>query len=312
MSLCNIGKTVKDEVKLCYLADEYLLNSLAQIQDHRQEDGFILFRATSEFFRHCFTVHWGEFENHSKPIARMYFGHTGNMYESEEVIQENYIFFRLENHLLYKPEDDIRPVLQIPSLFGMTLHHYTRLDLTIDMKSNIVRTINRLMKRIDIATILNGKWEDDHKKKLKALKEFRERTLDKAINPELVIMQMNAIDNKNNGIIVAAYNKLEEIRDKSTENSVYKQYILDYYGNPKKSLHRLEVRVNAANITKYCKDHKIPITEELLFDEAVLTDMYYTFLKRVLRFTTVMTSKSGNRTLRDQIEWKDILCNKKL
>ena len=83
MSLCNIGKTVKDEVKLCYLADEYLLNSLAQIQDHRQEDGFILFRATSEFFRHCFTVHWGEFENHSKPIARMYFGHTGNMYEKE-------------------------------------------------------------------------------------------------------------------------------------------------------------------------------------------------------------------------------------
>ena len=62
------------------------------------------------------------------------------------------------------------------------------------------------MKRIDIATILNGKWEDDHKKKLKALKEFRERTLDKAINPELVIMQMNAIDNKNNGIIVSAYN----------------------------------------------------------------------------------------------------------
>ena len=312
MALCNIGKIVKDEVKLCYVADEYLLNSLAQIQHHRQEDGFILFRTTSEFFKHCFTVHWGEFGNHSEPIARMYFSHTGKLYENEEEIQENYTFFRLENHMLYKPKKDILSVLKIPSLFGMVLHHYTRLDLTIDMKSNIVRIINKLMKRTDIGTILNGKWEDDHKKKLKALKEFRDRTLDKAINPELVIMQMNAIENKNNGIIVAAYNKLEEIRDKSTETSVYKQYILDYYGNPKKSLHRLDVRVNAANITKYCKEHGIPITEELLFDEAGLTDMYYTFLSRVLRFTTVRTSKSGNRTLRDPIEWKDILCNKKL
>jgi hypothetical protein len=168
------------------------------------------------------------------------------------------------------------------------------------------------MKRTDIGTILNGKWEDDHTKKLDALKEFRDRTLDKAINPELVIMQMNAIKNKNNGIIVAAYNKLQEIQDKSTETSVYKQYILDYYGNPKKSLHRLEVRVNAANITNYCEDHKIPITEDLLFDEAALTDMYYEFLSRVLRFTFVRTSKSGNRTLRKKIEWKDILCNKKL
>ncbi len=76
MALCNIGKIAKNEVKLCYVADEYLLNSLTQVQHHRQEDGFILFRTTSKFSKHCFTVHWGEFGNHSEPIARMYFSYT--------------------------------------------------------------------------------------------------------------------------------------------------------------------------------------------------------------------------------------------
>jgi hypothetical protein len=144
------------------------------------------------------------------------------------------------------------------------------------------------------------------------LKEFRSRTLDKSIHPELVIMQKNAIENKNNGIIVAAYNKLEEIRDKGTETTAYKPYILDYYGSPKKSLNRLEARINAANITKYCEEKEILMTEDILFDEELLTDMFYECLSRVLRFSHVQTSKSGKRTLREKIHWKDILCNKKI
>lgn len=311
MALCNIGRTIIDEAKLCYLAYDNLLDDLATITEYREEDGFILFRTPHTFYKHCFTIHWGAFCNHSEPIAKMYFSHIGNVYESYDPIHGNYVFFRLENHILYTCKSEVKRVLEIPMLYGLEFHHFTRLDLAKDFKFNAVNIINRLMKRTDIGTIINRNWEDDHKKKLECLKEFRSRTLDKAIHPELVIMQKNAIENKNNGIIVAAYNKLEEIREKSTQTA-YKPYILDYYGNPKKSLHRLEVRINAANITEYCREMQILMIEDILFDEAILTDMYYECLSRVLRFSYVQTSKSGNRTLRKQIHWKDILCNKKI
>ena len=312
MALCNIGRTIVDEAKLCYSADDNLLDDLATITEYREEDGFILFRTPNTFYKHCFTIHWGAYGNHTEPIARMYFSHIGNVYESDDPIQGNYVFFRLENHILYTCKSEVKKVLGIPLLYGLIFHHFTRLDLAKDFKFNIVNIINRLMKRTDIGTIINRHWEDDHKKKLDCLKEFRSRTLDKSIHPELVIMQKNAIENKNNGIIVAAYNKLEEIRDKGTETTAYKPYILDYYGSPKKSLHRLEARINAANITKYCEEKEILMTEDILFDEELLTDMFYECLSRVLRFSHVQTSKSGKRTLREKIHWKDILCNKKI
>jgi N-formylglutamate amidohydrolase len=125
-------------------------------------------------------------------------------------------------------------------------------------------------------------------------------------------MQKNALKNKNNGIIVAAYNKMAEVHNKQSQRTEYKQYIMDFYGNPQKSLHRLEVRVNAANITKYCDSHKIEMTEEILFDEHLLTAMYYEFLSRVLSFTHVSTSKTGKQCLREQISWDTIFCNKKI
>ena len=101
MALCNIGRTIVDEAKLCYSADDNLLDDLATITEYREEDGFILFRTPNTFYKHCFTIHWGAYGNHTEPIARMYFSHIGNVYESDDPIQGNYVFFRLENHILY-------------------------------------------------------------------------------------------------------------------------------------------------------------------------------------------------------------------
>ena len=318
MALCNIGKTIIDEARLCYEADKDLRDYFSQIKKKKQEDGFYLVRIKLPFYKHCFYVHWGKWGDNSQPIAKMYFSYCNNgtldneMLEPEEINKDNYIFYRLENHMLYREEHEIRKALEIPTLYSMAFHHFTRLDLAVDRKKDIVKTINGLMKRKDIGTIINGDWEDDHKKVIKTLKEYRDRTLDKAMNPELLVMQVNAIKNKNNGIIVAAYNKLAEIKNKQSDDARYKQYILDYYGSPQKSLHRLEVRVNATNITKYCGKNKIHMSEEVLFNQSLLTDMYFTFLSRVLRFSYVSTSKSGRRDLRSTIEWNDIFCNKKL
>lgn len=318
MALCNIGRTIIDEARLCYVADTDLRDYFSDIKEVKQEDGYYLVRTKIPFYEHCFYVHWGQWGDKSQPIAKLYFSHCvfgtpdNEMQEAEEINKDDYIFYRLENHILYSEEFEIREALKIPTLYGMEFHHFTRLDLAVDRKRNIVRTINGLMKRKDIGTVINAKWVDDHKKVLDTMKEYRDRTLDKSINPELVIMQVNAKKNKNNGIIVAAYNKMAEIKNKQSDDAGYKQYILNYYGCPKKSLHRLEVRVNASNITKYCKENEIYMSEEVLFNQSLLTNMYFAFLSRVLRFSYVSTSKSGRRDLRTTIEWIDIFCNKKL
>lgn len=312
MKLCNIGRTITDDVRLCYTADDLVRQEFTAIGKHKQEDGFVIVRSHNEFFKHCFDICWGEFGNRSESIAQIYFSHIGNMFESEDELNQGYIFVKLANRMLYQPHDEIRKVLAIPTLYSMEFHHFTRVDLAKDFKKDYVKVINRLMRRTDIATIINGTWEDNHKKLLKTLKEFRSRTLDRAVNPELIVTQENALKNKNNGIIASAYNKLSEIKAKQADEAGYKQYILDFYGNPQKSLHRLEVRVNAANITKYCKCRNIPVTEEILFDDCILTDMYYHFLSRVLSFTHVSTAKSGKRWLRKPIPWEEIFSNKKL
>ena len=312
MALGNIGKTIIDEARLCYTADDNVRKELSTIKAHRQEDGFVMFRTNHSFYKHCFTIHWGEVENYSDAFAQMYFGYTGNRFEREDKMKKDYVFYRLENHILYRHPEVIRAVLGIPTLYSMYFHHFTRIDFAQDYIKNTVKTINGLMKRCDIGTILNGKWVKNHKIVLDTLKEFRDRTLDRSLNPELIVMQKNALKNKNNGIIVAAYNKMAEVHNKQSQRTEYKQYIMDFYGNPQKSLHRLEVRVNAANITKYCDSHKIEMTEEILFDEHLLTAMYYEFLSRVLSFTHVSTSKTGKQCLREPISWDTIFCNKKI
>ena len=92
------------------------------------------------------------------------------------------------------------------------------------------------------------------------------------------IKQRNAIKDKSKGITVLTYDKAAEIGNASD-----KQYILDYYGNPKK-LYRTEVHLNAEDIKNYVERIGIQYTPLILFDEAVLEAMFFHYLGSVIRF----------------------------
>jgi len=96
----------------------------------------------------------------------------------------------------------------------------------------------------------------------------------KAVN----IKQRNAIKDKSKGITVLTYDKAAEIINASD-----KQYILDYYGNPKK-LYRTEVHLNAEDIKNYVEHIGIEYTPLILFDESVLEGMFFHYLGSVIRF----------------------------
>jgi hypothetical protein len=105
------------------------------------------------------------------------------------------------------------------------------------------------------------------------------------------IKQRNAIKDKSKGITVLTYDKAAEIGNASD-----KQYILDYYGNPKK-LYRTEVHLNAEEIRNFVERIGIQYTPLILFDEAVLEGMFFHYLGSVIRFQSRKVDASWEHLL---------------
>ena len=105
------------------------------------------------------------------------------------------------------------------------------------------------------------------------------------------IKQRNAVKDKSKGITVLLYDKMAEIANASD-----KQYILEHYGNPKR-LYRTEVHLNAEDIKNYVKRRNIDYTPAMLFDEAILEDMFFHFLGNVIRFQSNKTDVSWQHIL---------------
>lgn len=276
----NLGKTVIDELRLCYKADSYLLEDLRNIEiGGKVEFGtFYLQRVDCRYFKVGLNVYMDR-----ELSASLKFDRYGDEEDSELA------YFRIENRVLYDI-DKIKRVLEFPGYLGMTLNNITALDLAKDFQKNICNIIRRTYKDKDTTTIINGKAIKDRQHIIPNMSVIYASTLDRLKNPSLYIKQAKAIHDKTKGITVCAYDKATEI-----QNASEKQYILDFYGNPKR-LHRLEVHLNSGEIRGYCNNRHIVQTTDLLFSQEFLTEMYLYHLSAVLRFT------KG----RNKVSWEDI------
>ena len=113
----------------------------------------------------------------------------------------------------------------------------------------------------------------------------------KLSNPTISVKQAKAVKDKSKGLTLCGYNKTKEI-----ETSSHKDYIKQFYGNPK-SLHRLEVHQNNEEIKDFCKVNNIPQDINLITDQQFLDAMYDAHLSSLLRFTKGRT----------KLNWRDIL-----
>ena len=272
-------------MKICYTAENSLLEDLAEIDfgDWKNYGDFTLFRVVSKHFRYAYEVFYGlEFENRKK-VASLRFGHY------VEQRQSAYIYFRVENKVLYNQELLIT-TLTLPDLFGMNFQHYTSIDTARDYKFNAVQRIRRIAKDKDVKVIVNGKVVDKEKDIREGMFVFP-LNFKKLSNPTITVKQAKAIKDKTKGLSLCGYNKNKEI-----ESASHKDYIKDFYGNPK-SLHRLEVHQNNEEIKDFCKRNKIVQDINLIFNQDFLDAMYEAHLSSLLRFTKGRT----------KIEWKEIL-----
>ena len=267
MSNDRLGTTIIDALTLCYVAGSPLLNTLRKVYAHIEFDKFLLYRTVGEKHKHHFDIMLG-----GEKVATCYF----DSYSASE--EEFYFWLRFENYVLYDYPLMLE-VLSLTELIDLSFNNFTHLDLARDFNYNVSGRIRTLMRDSKLKTIINGKQVKDRKKAIEGVFGTCEMSLDKDFPKSLTIKQAKAIKNKSEGMILGAYNKLNEIEHKSKKN-----YILKFYNYPKR-LHRLEVRLNNVDVRKIAKRRKIKITEDIIFNREVLDTLYIQALQSLIRFT---------------------------
>lgn len=284
MAKNDIGRTIIDELRLCYTAEPSLLEELANIElgKWKEYGDFSLFRVISRHFQYSFDVVYNGNNNRPK-VANLRFGHYGR----EEQI--TYVYYRIENEVLYNHEE-LTTTLSLPELLNMDFQHITSIDLARDYKFNVVQKIRKIAKDKEIKVIVNGKVIDKEKDVREGMFVFS-LNFKKLSNPTISVKQAKAVKDKTKGLALCGYNKNKEI-----ETASHKGYIKDFYGNPK-SLHRLEVHQNNEEIKDFCKSNGIAQDVNLIFNQDFLDNMYDAHLSSLLRFTKGRT----------KLEWREIL-----
>ena len=288
MAKNDLGKTIIDELKLCYEVDQSLLDDLSMVEigGWINFGEFSLYRVHGRHFQYCFDVLYNHCFDDRIKVATLKFKHFS------ELEQSSYVYYRVENIVLYDAEL-LEVVMSLADMLGMVFHHITSLDLARDFKFNVVQKIRKVARDEAVKVIVNGKAVNKKKDISGAMLIFP-LNFHRAKNPTIVVKQAKAVTNKTKGLTMCVYDKGHEI-----DMASGKEYIREFYDNPK-SLHRLEVRINNDEIKDYCRNvGNVAQDIALLSDQSFLDAMYEYHLSALLRFTRG----------RKKVDWSEILCN---
>ena len=198
------------------------------------------------------------------------------------------VWISLNNQTLYTK--DQYNLGFIATKLGLEPHNITTLDLCKDTPFNVGKSLRKLIKDKTATTILNGKRVKDRNEDRPEITYTSSGGLNKNDKYMTVnVKQKNAVKDKSKGITLTTYDKAAEVK-----NSSGKDYILNFYGNPKK-LYRTEVHLNNQEVKDYLEGRGL-FFNYYMIDEALLEDMFYHHLNSVIRF------EKG----KDHITWEDL------
>lgn len=198
------------------------------------------------------------------------------------------VWISLNNQTLYTK--DQYNLGFIAAKLGLEPHNITTLDLCKDTPFNVGKSLRKLIKDKTATTILNGKRVKDRNEDRPEITYTSSGSLNKNDKYMTVnVKQKNAVKDKSKGITLTTYDKAAEVK-----NSSGKDYILNFYGNPKK-LYRTEVHLNNQEVKDYLEGRGL-FFNYYMIDEALLEDMFYHHLNSVIRF------EKG----KDHITWEDL------
>ena len=262
---CNLERTIIDNLVICYLAPTELLGWLSQT-DNSSFGGFHMYRTEGRFHRHYFHLFTDDYQR----LGDIYFGR----YASKG--NELYLWLKVENSLLYD-QSYLEVIDQLSVQWELEFNGFTSLDLARDFGYDVAARIRKMMRREDLAVMVNGKEVRDRNKTLKGIYRTCGLSLAKDGTKGLTIKQAKAAKNKHRGITLDCYDKAAEI------NNSGKRYIRDFYGN-RKRLHRLELRMNCEQIRRAFDSTWLTPSLEYLENQKALDYLFIYALKSVLRF----------------------------
>ena len=282
-----------DMLRLCFeVEDPGLFDHFATFAPGESIDlyYFYLLRIEGKHFEYVFEIRYNEMGK-DKQFGELKFGLNHNDDETNTHVNgKRKAWISIANRVLYT-EDEFHYLGFITDVLDLSLHNITSLDICLDMTMNIARYLKRLIRCKDIGVILNGKRITDRKEDRPEITYTMSGNLDRDKYLTLNIKQKKAIKDKSRGSSLTAYDKKAEI-----VNSSCKEYITDFYGQPKK-LYRLEVHLNNDEL----KDYFNKIGEELnigvIYNQEFLLNLFYSTLESLIRF-----ERKGKK-----IEWFDVL-----
>lgn len=282
-----------DALTVCYEAkNPCLYDGLSKLDYGERYDvcEFWLVRTKARYFNYAFTIEMNNGENDIVFGTLKYDIAGGNETSNKFPNGMRKVWISIENAVLY--DNNIHYLTYVEQMLRLGFHNTTSLDLCLDTPFCITKLIKSYIHNPDVTTILNGKRVKDRDVDRSEITYVYSGSLNNQ-NKYLTVnvKQKNAIKDKTKGVTVTMYDKKTEIC-----NSSGKQYILDYYGNPK-SLYRTEVHLNNEDVNAYIKRTGTDNSPLLYINDVVLEDMFFYFLGSVIRFQSNSTDVGWRRIL---------------
>lgn len=282
-----------DALTICYeVVHPYYYEQLSTLDfgECLDMDEFRLYKTEGRYFDNVYAI---RLDNGTRDIEWGYLKFNlarGDKQSNTHTNGNRKVWFSLNNETLYSK--DTYFLTYIEQKLGLVFHNVTSLDLCLDTPFAISPYVKAYVHCQDVITILNGRRITDREEDRPELIYTTSGSLNKQSKYLTVnIKQRNAIKDKSRGITILTYDKAAEICNASD-----KQYILEHYGNPKK-LYRTEVHLNSEDIKNYIERRGIQYTPLILFDEAILEDMFFHFLGSVIRFQSRKVDASWEHLL---------------
>lgn len=249
---------------------------------------FDLTRVDGRYYKNIYTIRYYE-QGEEKTFGQLKFGlNNGSLENNTFESGKPKAWLTLSNRGLY--ESDLYYMGFICEELHLNVHNYTSVDLALDTPFDVSRTLYRLYRNKEVTTILNGKRITNRDEDRPEISRVLSGSLNKDKYQTIYVKQRNAIHDKNKGVSLKTYDKLAEILNSSDKN-----YILDFYANPR-TLYRTEVHLNNDEIKAYLTTRGIDLNPYMM-DWSVLEDMFFHHLNSLIRF------ERG----REKILWEDLL-----
>lgn len=282
-----------DALTACYeMRSPYLYDELSNLEYGERYDvcEFWIVRTKARYFNNAFTIWLNDGENDIVFGTLKYDIAGGNETSNKFPNGMRKVWISLDNAALYG--DNIHNIFYIEQMLGLGFHNTTSLDLCLDTPFCIASLIKSYIHNSDVTTILNGKRIKDRDADRPEISYVHSGSLNNQ-NKYLTVnvKQKDAIKDKTKGVTVTIYDKKTEVA-----NSSGKQYVLDYYGNPK-SLYRTEVHLNNEDVNAYIRRTGIDNSPLLYVNDEVIEDMFFYFLGSVIRFQSKSTDVSWRHIL---------------